>query len=122
MISLIMICSLVGTVMLILICGLLTAISPDISEPIVPSFPESAYTLDISDEVSEHKNEENTVLTESRLGDRDMIKDDFREDIIRHSVEILRSMDWSEEKIREEMLRDFSIEEKRLDAIMENGT
>ncbi|MCM1500514.1 MAG: hypothetical protein NC124_18790 [Clostridium sp.] len=108
MIGLIIICSLVGAVILILICGSFTAISPNVSEPIVPSFPESAYTFD--------------APAERRFGTDDMIKDGFREDIIRHSVEILRSMGWSEEKIREEMLRDFSVEENLLDEIIENGT
>lgn len=56
-------------------------------------------------------------MENSKIFDGD-IRDIFRNEIVAHSIRILRERGWYDEEIKKEMLRDFSIKAEVLDEML----
>ena len=108
-------CSLIGTVLLIGVCGPLSAAS-------VPAVPPRDHLPSAMIEESFrsgwhfNSNQEDNVPRES-IG-KDATRADLREWIASSSVQILRSRGMTDEEIKSELLRDFSLTEEQVDEIL----
>ena len=115
MILLIMGCSLIGTVLLIGVCSPLSIANV----PAVPSrdhLPLAVIEEPFRDGWYFNADQEDSVPRES-IGE-DVIGADLREWVASSSVQILRSRGMSDEEIKSELLRNFSLTEEQVDEII----
>ena len=99
MVSLIILCSLIGSVALILVC---VAIAPVTT--ITPPAIVEQTTMVAEEEYSIMQN--------------DTVKNNLREGIVEKSIEVLRSNGMSEEEIKKKMMDSFSLDEETIDKLL----
>lgn len=116
MIGLIMGCALIGTVLLIALCGPLSAASIPVDPPRV-DIPSIVTEESFRDGWQFGPTQERRASHERM--EEDAIRTDLRERIASSSVQILRSRGMSDEEIKSELLRDFFLTEEQVDKILE---
>lgn len=101
MVRLIMLCSLIGTVGLICVCGVL---SPSLHTTTdIPSYLNAPAVL-----------ERETVSVSSD----DTIRSSMKEGIVEKSIEVMRGNGMSDEAIKEKIMQSFSMDAETVDNLM----
>jgi hypothetical protein len=101
MAKLIMLCSLIGTVSLIFVCGVL---SP---------YPQMATSIPNDHNAPAFVGRENVSMSSD-----DVIRNRMKNGIVEKSIEVMRGNDMSEETIKEKIMQSFSMDEATIDNLM----
>jgi len=120
MVALIMACSLIGSVILISVCGMIAPSAPPSPPSVVtpPAIIEETHS-DIYDAYdNEAPSPSATIRGEYGNMRSDEIKSSLREGVVERSIPILRSQGMSDEKIKEKMMESFSLDEETIDRLL----